>query len=171
MFKGLYLFHVTRAFFCIYVCVPPACSAHQGWKRWKDPLELELLPLCSTKRVLGTQPEPSAKQHVLLSTEPSLQSQRTFIFPNFLLICENVCEFFLTFLCLGFSTSKVVGRFSKTDSKLRIHSVTLWELKGGAACSELLWKVATLESHQDCAVEHVTLNTKQVRGMLGTKFA
>lgn len=78
---------------------------------------------------------------------------------------------FLTFLCLGFSTSKVVGRFSKTDSKPRIHSVTLWELKGGAACSELLWKVATLESQQDCAVEHVTLNTKQVRGMLGTKFA
>lgn len=60
----------------------------------EDPLELELLQLCSTKRALGTQPERSAKQHVLLSTEPSLQSQRTLIFPNFLLICENVCEFF-----------------------------------------------------------------------------
>lgn len=78
---------------------------------------------------------------------------------------------FLTFLCLGFSTSKVVGRFSKMDSKPRIHSVTLWEWKGGAPCSELLWKVADIGVWSRLCCRACNLEHQTSKGMLGIKFA
>lgn len=62
----------------LHVCMCTTCMQYPPRpEEVKDPLELELLQLCSTKWALGTQTEPSAKQQVLLSTEPFLQSQRT----------------------------------------------------------------------------------------------
>lgn len=82
---------------------------------------------------------------------------------NFLLICEYICVNFLTFLCLSFSTSKVVGRFSKVDSELGVHSAPPWKLKGGVPCSERLWRCARVGVWSRLCLAHVALNTKRVR--------
>ena len=145
-------------FFCMYVYHLHAVST-KARRGQKIPWNWSIFRLCSTMWALGTQPEPSAKHPVLLSTEPSFQFQFLFFSPNFLLICGYMCGFFLTFLCLGFSTSKVVGRSYKIDSKLRVPSLTLWKGQVGAPCSELLGKLANVgvwstPCYRACSPEH-----------------
>lgn len=86
----------------------------------------------------------------------------------------------LTFLCLGFSTSKGVGWLSKfTVSKMPCSTLAVlgWPWMR-APCSELLLKwrggtqlALTMKSAPDGAEEHEVLSTKQVKEALVVKFA
>lgn len=117
---------------CLYVYhlhVVPT-MARRGWKS----LQVVLHHVGSTKWAQGTQPEwglckaASTFKHRAISPVPGdLLPPTHTIFSWFVNIYVN----FLTFLCLSFSTWKVVGRFFRIDSKLRVGSVTL-ETAGGS---------------------------------------
>ena len=67
------MFYVYECIACMYVRTPVSCSAY-GQKRASDPLELELWMVVSRHMGAGNQTQ-ILPLSVLLTTEPSLQSQ------------------------------------------------------------------------------------------------
>lgn len=95
--KIYFYFTVVWAFSCIYMyvhhlhAVPAEASRGHG-----IPWNWSYSRLCTTSWAPGTQPKPSAKvangfKHQAISPAPE---DLFFSFLNFLLICENICEFF-----------------------------------------------------------------------------